>query len=123
MYNAKKYVMPKFNAESSLYPIRYDLVSPKNYRSNPHPIISVLSSERLDIPKHNTEPAESGRRAWRDLERACDNLQCEECRKDCLIFINGLHDAINIKLGKSTRTPNDLVYLKNFINAMSTTLS
>jgi hypothetical protein len=71
------------------------------------------------IPEPQKEPSESGRRAWSALEKACDNLQCEECRNDCLRFINGLHDAINIKLGKPTRTPGDFMYLRDFINAMS----
>jgi hypothetical protein len=64
------------------------------------------------------EPPESGRRAWSHLEKACDNLQCGECRNDCVKFIRGLHDAINIKLGKPMRSPNDFAYLKDFINSM-----
>jgi hypothetical protein len=71
------------------------------------------------MSKLGSEPIGSGRRAWSELEKACNNLQCEECRTDCISFIYGLHDAINIKLGKPMRTPKDFVYLKNFINAMS----
>jgi hypothetical protein len=59
------------------------------------------------IPQPQKERSESGIRAWSALRNACDNLQCEECRIDCRMFINGLHDAINIKLGKAMRTPND----------------
>jgi hypothetical protein len=83
----------------------------------------TMNTERSNrwkmIPEPQKEPSESGRRAWSALEKACDNLQCEECRNDCLRFINGLHDAINIKLGKPTRTPGDFMYLRDFINAMS----
>jgi hypothetical protein len=71
------------------------------------------------IPEPQKEPSETGRRAWNALEKACDNLRCGECRNDCLRFINGLHDAINIKLGKPIRTPNDFIYLRDFINEMS----
>ena len=71
------------------------------------------------LPEPLREPSESGRRAWSALEKACDNLQCQECRDDCLRFMNGLHDAINIKLGKPMRTPNDFVYLRGFVNEMS----
>jgi hypothetical protein len=71
------------------------------------------------IPEPQKEPSESGRSAWIALRKACNNLQCEECRKDCIRFINGLHDAINIKLGKPIRTPNDFIYLRGFINEMS----
>jgi hypothetical protein len=71
------------------------------------------------IPEPQKEPLESGRAAWRALEKACDNLQCEECRKDCLRFINGLHDAINIKLGKPLRSPSDFMYLTEFVSEMN----
>ena len=114
-----------FTAESSLFgsSTYYSWPSAKNYRSDSHPLISqprkMSLSERGKIPEPQREPADSGRRTWMDLERACNHLQCEECRKDCLSFINGLHDAINIKLGKPIRTPNDLVYLRDFINSMS----
>lgn len=80
---------------------------------------SVTYSGRAKISNHGSEPAESGRRAWNELERACTNLLCSICRRDCVSFINGLHDAINIKLGKPMRTPNDFVYLRNFINNMN----
>jgi|ERR671916_387955 hypothetical protein len=71
------------------------------------------------LPEPQKEPSESGRGAWSALEKACDNLQCEECRNDCLSFINGLHDAINIKLGKPMRTPNDFIYLRDFVSEMN----
>lgn len=71
------------------------------------------------VPEPAKESSESGRRAWSALERACDNLHCEECRNDCRRFINGLHDAINIKLGKPVRTPNDFIYLRDLVNEMS----
>jgi hypothetical protein len=71
------------------------------------------------IPEPLKEPAESGRRAWIALEKACSNLQCKECRNDCLRFINGLHDAINIKLGKPMRSTSDFIYLRDFVNEMS----
>ena len=112
--------IPCFTAASSIYGSSKSYwSSAKDYSSNSQSINSqmsrVISSEIWKIP----EPAESGRRAWIDLERACYNLQCKECRKDCSSFINGLHDAVNIKLGKPMRTPNDFVYLREFINSMS----
>jgi hypothetical protein len=78
------------------------------------------SSNRWKVsPEPQKEPSESGRRAWIALENSCNNLQCEECRNDCRRVINGLHDAINIKLGKSMRTPSDFIYLRDFVNEMS----
>jgi hypothetical protein len=71
------------------------------------------------IPEPQKEPTESGRRAWSALGNACNNLQCDECRSDCVRFVNGLHDAINIKLGKPVKSPNDFVYLRDFVNEMS----
>ena len=102
--------LPGLTADSSFFDTStYYSISARNCHSN---------SQQFITPK-DTEPAESGRRAWLDLERACGNLQCGECRKDCLTFINGLHDAINIKLGKSMRFPNDFIYLRDFVNDMS----
>jgi hypothetical protein len=84
---------------------------------------STMNTQRSNrwkvIPEPQKEPTESGRRAWTALENACDNLQCKECRNDCVSFIHGLHDAINIKLGKPMQTPNDFIYLRDFVNAMS----
>ncbi len=65
-----------------------------------------------------TELPDSGRRTWMLLERACYNLYCEKCRNDCQRFINGLHDAINIKLGKVMKTPDDFIYLRDFLKEM-----
>lgn len=111
--------LPSFTAASSIYgSSKSHWFSAKDYscnlQSGSSQMSGLISSEKRRIPEPATEPAESGRRAWIDLERACYNLECEECRKDCLTFINGLHDAINIKLGKSLRTPNDFVYLREF---------
>ena len=118
--------IPSFTAEYSLFGASTQYwLSEKDYRSNRQQHRNILqtrnlsSSQRWKTPEPPREPAESGRMAWMDLERACYNLHCEECRKDCVSFINGLHDAINIKLGKPMRTPNDFVYLRNFINSMS----
>jgi hypothetical protein len=115
---------PGFTAKSSLFlASTYYRLSSKKYRGNARPVnlqtMEVSSSKKWKIPHPLTEPPESGRRAWMDLEKACYNLYCEECRKDCLSFINGLHDAINIKLGKPMATPNDFIYLRDFINDMS----
>jgi hypothetical protein len=116
--------IPGFTAESSLFSAstQYRYLG-KKYHSSMQAIISqtrqLSSTERWKIPEPQKEPAMSGQRAWMDLERACNNLQCEACRSDCLSFINGLHDAINIKLGKPVRTPNDLLYLRDFINSMT----
>jgi hypothetical protein len=121
--------LPSFTAESSLFSVNtYYRLSAENYNTNTQQTINSQRSkmsydERCKSCNPGGEPAESGRRAWSDLERACSNLQCEECRKDCISFINGLHDAINIKLGKPIRAPNDFVYLKEFINAMNKKVS
>jgi hypothetical protein len=117
-------VLPSFTAKSSICGSSSPYwFSAKDYSSNLQSIISqtrkLSSSKRWKVREPLREPAESGRRAWSDLERVCNNLQCDECRKDCLTFINGLHDAINIKLGKSMRTPNDFTYLRDFINEMN----
>ena len=65
-----------------------------------------------NISEAQTESTDNGRRAWKDLESSCYNLQCQKCLKDCFAFINGLHDAVNIKLGKPVRTPNNFAYLR-----------
>ncbi len=120
--------LPGFTAEASsfsgLREIYYYRSSMKNdvylRQHFASPTMNTWRNNRWNVfPETPKESSESGRRAWSALENACDNLQCEECRNDCLRFINGLHDAINIKLGKPMRTPNDFIYLRDFINEMS----
>ena len=113
--------IPEFTAESSLFGSDISYMFSLKYakllvtsQAN-----KVSSYKKWSIPKQHTEPAGSGRAAWMDFEKACNNLQCKDCRKDCMSFVNGLHDAINIELGKSVKTPNDLLYLRDFINEMS----
>jgi hypothetical protein len=122
-----KFSYSGFTAEASFYkskenyyywfPIKSDLYLKQKIAL--HTMNRSRSNRWKIIPEPQREPSESGRRAWSALEKGCENLQCEECRNDCLRFINGLHDAINIKLGKPTRTPSDFIYLREFINAMS----
>jgi len=124
-------VLPGFTAEFASFSTlkeNYYYRSPTktgvyiNQNAAPYTMNTARSSQRKIIPEPLKEPAESGRRAWSALEKACDNLQCEECRNDCLLFINGLHDAINIKLGKPMRTPDDFIYLRDFVNKMSNSI-
>jgi hypothetical protein len=68
-------------------------------------------------PILETEPIETGRAAWDALTRSCSLLRCSKCRKDCQSFINGLHDVVNVKLGKQMVRPMDFVFLQNAINA------
>jgi len=119
-------VLPGFTAEvSSLYKLKENYYCCSSMNSNVYgkqstaPYTMNRSSNWRILQETAKEPAESGRRAWNALEKACANLQCQECRNDCLRFINGLHDAINIKLRKPIRTPNDFIYLRDFINEMS----
>jgi hypothetical protein len=101
----------------------YHYTGDKQQRNIPQTSNGLLLSSDIQttwkVPESPRESSHTGRRAWRDLETACNNLQCNECRRDCISFVNGLHDAINIKLGKQMKTPNDFIYLRNFINAMS----
>jgi protein-tyrosine-phosphatase len=80
--------IPGFTAESSLFRARtyyYYSLSVKNYYSNSQSIISQTSKlsliKRWKIPEPQREPAESGRRSWRDLERACNNLNAKNAAK------------------------------------------
>jgi hypothetical protein len=116
--------IPGFTADCSVGSIstKYYLSSGNHHRAYWQIILQnqrMLSTEKFCILESSREPIHSGRKAWRDLESACYNLQCKKCREDCLSFINGLHDAVNIKLGKPMRTPNDFIYLREYINKMS----
>ena len=99
--------MPKFTAEISLSGSRQE------QRNTIPSETTKLSPTRYmwNISEAQTESTDNGRRAWKDLESSCYNLQCQKCLKDCFAFINGLHDAVNIKLGKPVRTPNNFAYL------------
>jgi len=66
-----------------------------------------------------TEPAASGRAAWRALQDACSLLQCAECRESCHRFINGIHDIVNASLGKAIQRPDDLHFLSDALKMVS----
>jgi hypothetical protein len=110
-------VIPEFSAEAAL---RRDL---------PWTVARPLSTGRLPArnlpggaatigPAHETEPRTTGRAAWAALAKACETLQCRSCRADCHRFVNGLHDAINVKLRKPTEREADFAYLRDFVVSM-----
>jgi hypothetical protein len=117
-------MLPSFNAACSIFTSSSSYcLSAKKYAKGNHNVASqnniISYYEGQPIFQSTSEPTESGRKTWSELERACDNLECSSCRRDCTSFINGLHDALNIKLGKPMKYPNDFIYLRNFINSMS----
>jgi hypothetical protein len=58
-----------------------------------------------------TEPPASGRAAWRAMEDSCRILMCPSCRESCMRLVNGLHDVVNVRLGKPIQRPGDLRFL------------
>jgi len=88
---------------------------PKSSKSIPQ-----RRSERLNIrgPIRRSlerEPAISGRAAWKALEQSCSLLQCQKCRNDCIRMVDGLHAAVNMKLGKPPERLNDLRFLHEYL--------
>ena len=41
-----------------------------------------------------------GGKVWRDMESAIDRIDCEECRDHGGQLLSGIHDVVNVGLGK-----------------------
>ena len=66
---------------------------------------------RLPTQKSDSSVDDSGPAAWRALENACNILNCQSCASECRRLINGLHDLVNVKLGRALHRPDDFDFL------------
>ncbi len=46
-----------------------------------------------------------GRGLWRSLHRLADGWPCARCRPHMTVWMQGLHDAVNVRLGKPPFRP------------------
>lgn len=61
----------------------------------------------INIAKHTFE--QLGRKAWAQIHGACNILQCSICKNECITLTSGIHDVVNIKLGKPIFNRNQLM--------------
>ena len=47
-----------------------------------------------------------GRSLWKSLHRMADGWPCARCRPEMTIWMQGLHDAVNVRLGKRPFRPD-----------------
>jgi hypothetical protein len=112
--------VPGFSASQALYP------AVKAYRSSrpPRPIVVRPEYRRsetarpLMVPRDGVEAPGSGRAAWKALEESCEILKCHECRQECRAYVSGLHDLVNLKLGKPMQNRSAFIFLRNALNTV-----
>ena len=46
-----------------------------------------------------------GRSLWKSLHRMADGWPCARCRPEMTVWMQGLHDAVNVRLGKPPFRP------------------
>lgn len=111
---------PGFSGEAAIGPLT------RGYKPIPRLRSAVSIPQRTFEPRGQLpenlspiqrEPTESGRAAWKSLEQSCSLLRCSECRDSCQRFINGLHDMVNVTLGKRMQRTDDFLLLRNTLSA------
>jgi hypothetical protein len=58
-----------------------------------------------------------GNRGWEIIHGAIDNYPCSLCRESGSRLFHGIHDVVNIHIGKQSRYPDDLIFLKEGVDS------
>jgi len=53
---------------------------------------------------------------WKKLHNVHKKMNCDHCANETFRFVNGLHDMVNMGLGKKAHTVKDFHYLRNKLN-------
>ena len=61
-------------------------------------------------PKHE-DTGYDGSSHWKVLHNEVNNIECDFCKEKGIKLMRGLHDSINVHLGKKRAYPKDLEFL------------
>jgi len=62
-------------------------------------------------------------KTWDKLHALPKNMNCEHCANEAQRIFNGIHDLVNLGLGKEPHTITDFNYLVSKINTVKTACS
>ena len=63
----------------------------------------------------NEDTGYQGQHIWKKLNDTVREIDCEFCRDKGIKMINGMHDSINIHLGKVMQKPKDFNFALNHL--------
>ncbi len=55
-----------------------------------------------------------GSHSWKNLHNEVKEIECDYCKDKAIKLMRGLHDTVNIHLGKKPKYPNDLNFLHKY---------
>ena len=68
---------------------------------------------KIDPKDHYT--GYDGSTHWRVIHNEVNKIGCDFCRQKGIKLMRGIHDAVNVHIGKKVFYPNDLKFTHNFV--------
>jgi hypothetical protein len=56
-----------------------------------------------------------GSKHWKILHNEVKKIKCDFCKQKGIKLMHGLHDSVNIHIGKKVKYPNDLKFTHDYI--------
>jgi len=66
---------------------------------------AATRSARIDRSAWMSQKIRFGRHLWKTLHRIADGWPCRRCRPQMTVWMQGLHDAVNVRLGRPVFFP------------------
>jgi hypothetical protein len=77
-------------------------------------MLSCYKVEKIKVNDHLT--GYDGSEKWKKIHETVDSIECDFCRQKGIKLMRGIHDAVNIHLGKKVFYPSDLKFTQNYVN-------
>ena len=78
----------------------------------------MLECKLLSLPKFGKKfeyTAYDGSRHWRVLHDEINKIECDFCKDKGKKLMRGLHDSVNLHIGKKAQYPKDLDFALKYI--------
>tara|TARA_R110002020_G_C16317689_1_gene774452 strand:+ start:2053 stop:2304 length:252 start_codon:yes stop_codon:yes gene_type:complete len=56
-----------------------------------------------------------GSHHWGVLHKEVETIKCDFCRQKGIKLMRGMHDAVNVHIGKKIQYPKELKYTHNYV--------
>ena len=56
-----------------------------------------------------------GSQKWQKIHDTVNSIECDFCRDKGIKLMRGIHDAVNIHIGKTPQYPKDLKFTQKYI--------
>jgi hypothetical protein len=57
----------------------------------------------------------NGSKHWKIIHNEVEKIGCEFCRQKGIKLMRGIHDAVNIHIGKKAKYPKDLLFTQKYL--------